>query len=1142
MASETACLSDDQLVLLLSGLIPEDKVAVWETHLLTCEVCQQRSRMLPSADAIEAALQAGYTPLSGAAEHSVAEIIHRFQRPVAGETSSPQAELTQILPATIESEIRELLQQLPLSPDRPAHVDGQQILGYLAEFRLQKLIGKGGMGAVFLAYDESLSRSVAIKLLRPSQAKISAARQRFLREARAMAAVHHDNIVTVYRVGEVAGQPFIAQEYLVGESLDAALKPPKTMPVYDVLRIGMEIARGLSAAHARGLLHRDIKPANIWLQAPTRRAKILDFGLAMFDLDDGQLTQTGTVVGTPAYMSPEQARGETLDVRSDLYSLGAVLYRALSGRLPVSGNMPMAMLQSLATEVPQPLSELNPEVRPALSQLVQRLLQKIPADRPASAQEVEEELLTITAEISLASDHAATAPSRTTSSRSLWVAGCIVGVGLMILVAMGLLPTQPKSEQKTVAGTPAVITPPEVVSPVLTTLHTTASSDIAAALENSPAAPSPIQPANFALQFDETTNGFELPRDLIYDGSHPLTVEAWVSPSLTSKTTNTMNLWFHYLMSAAYSYRNKTWYINTNTETSNTVTLESATQPLPTAWTHIAGVLTKDEMRLFCNGKCLGRMSITDPLAKRQWDQHFWLGDAPDNGRYRFQGLMDEVRISRVARYDDDFEPVRYHEPDANTLALYHFDDGRGLRLTDASANGHHAVLRKYDWGVIPHWIRLDSDETSTFIEPENRAIYLERDGYAGISIADCGLTNTSTYTEEFWIQPERKVFPQGDLHFLNGPFLIGFAPHAAAYVANVYSANVFWKGPAPPQRQTPNAWFSLEPKRMNHLAIVVIDGHRLQFFHDGRLVSEETWDAPQVEKGLSFSRFGSGANGFRGAIDELRLSHGIRYTGEFTPQRFFSPDDDTLLLLHFDEGTPGEFFDHKGQLRRSPGEPSFRWVKLDRDGNIDLQVFSSAPGWNTLPFDSNLKEWQPQGTQAWKADDGVLTVEATSDPAWFESTQKFEDFLLEFEFCLFPGTDSGLMFRLPENTKSVERGTVAEIPLVDPAKLNGLPDRAVQLTGTLRGQATYNGTYRPDNGEFVISKANWHCLRLKVFDGNFEVWVRGDVITQGQLPAGTPRAGSLGLRAGTQPIQFRDFRIRKLNPDGTFVTPEALP
>ena len=283
-------------------------------------------------------------------------------------------------------------------------------IGRLGMYRILKVLGAGGMGVVYKAEDPGLKRLVAIKAMLPAIAASASAKKRFLREAQAAAAIRHNNIVTIFQVGEDRGIPFLAMEFLEGESLDDRLKREATLPLADVLRIGREMAEGMAAAHERGLIHRDIKPANTWLEAsPGRKAspggtaspgrksgeihvKILDFGLARSTDDQAHLTQSGSIIGTPAYMAPEQGRGETLDARCDLWSLGVVLYRMCTGELPFKGADTVSTLMAVAMNNPSPPAQMNADIPAGLSQLVMKLLKKEPAKRIASAQEVADNL------------------------------------------------------------------------------------------------------------------------------------------------------------------------------------------------------------------------------------------------------------------------------------------------------------------------------------------------------------------------------------------------------------------------------------------------------------------------------------------------------------------------------------------------------------------------------------------------------------------------------------------------------------------------------------------------------------------------------------------------------------------------------
>jgi eukaryotic-like serine/threonine-protein kinase len=268
----------------------------------------------------------------------------------------------------------------------PAQGEGE--LGRLAQYRVLKELGHGGMGMVLLAEDSQLLRLAALKIMLSEYARNKQARERFLREARAAAKIKHDNVVTIFQVGDENGIPFIAMEFLKGTPLDHYLKDKGELAIGQAVRIGHEIAEGLQAAHAEGLIHRDVKPANIWLEAPKGRVKILDFGLARAERDDAHVTNSGAVVGTPAFMSPEQASAKPLDPRSDLFSLGVVLYRLCTGQPPFSGPNTMAVLTALAVETPKPVRQLNPNVPAALEKLIHRLLAKDRDQRPASAEEV----------------------------------------------------------------------------------------------------------------------------------------------------------------------------------------------------------------------------------------------------------------------------------------------------------------------------------------------------------------------------------------------------------------------------------------------------------------------------------------------------------------------------------------------------------------------------------------------------------------------------------------------------------------------------------------------------------------------------------------------------------------------------------
>lgn len=291
----------------------------------------------------------------------------------------------------------------PPRPSEATHAfldPGQQPdeLGRLGHYRVLRLLGAGGMGKVFLAEDVHLQRQVALKVLPPELVTQEDFRQRFLREARSTAALRSDHIVIIHQVGEHKTLPFIAMEFLQGSTLGAWLGQNQKPTLAQTVDFGLQIARGLDAAHRSGLVHRDIKPANIWVETPSGRVKILDFGLVRGTDESARLTQTGMVMGTPAYMAPEQADGTPLDARADLFSLGCVLYEMAAGEPPFTGSSTIAILKATALKDPRPLREMNPSIPPALADLIKRLLAKKPQDRPASAAEVIAELEAIAVE------------------------------------------------------------------------------------------------------------------------------------------------------------------------------------------------------------------------------------------------------------------------------------------------------------------------------------------------------------------------------------------------------------------------------------------------------------------------------------------------------------------------------------------------------------------------------------------------------------------------------------------------------------------------------------------------------------------------------------------------------------------------
>ena len=262
----------------------------------------------------------------------------------------------------------------------------------LGQYRVLGVVGSGGMGIVLKAEDPDLGRVVALKVMLPDLAASAMAKARFLREARAAAAIQHDHVVTIHAVGEEGNVPFIVMPFLRGESLE--MRPEEGRRAVAPRRacgIGREIATGLAAVHSLGLVHRDIKPANVWLEGESGRVKILDFGLVRGPGGDAQLTQDGAILGSPAFMAPEQGSRQPLDARADLFSLGCVLYLLATGESRLRGRRCAGDAGGDSDGRADPREPEEPEVAGKGFRAIGRLLAKKPQDRPETARAVVEE-------------------------------------------------------------------------------------------------------------------------------------------------------------------------------------------------------------------------------------------------------------------------------------------------------------------------------------------------------------------------------------------------------------------------------------------------------------------------------------------------------------------------------------------------------------------------------------------------------------------------------------------------------------------------------------------------------------------------------------------------------------------------------
>jgi serine/threonine protein kinase len=376
MPAPSSCPPTDDLRQLLDDGATDADQAELTSHLDKCVVCRRRLEKLTG---VPPTLLDAVAALPGRDYEEEASL----RRVLDGLSSDPK--VTLLYRSHAGAIPGPYLPKPVLWPEPPALLDS---------YEAAEVVGRGGMGLVYKAFDPALKRWAAIKVLTPSMAADPTARQRFAREAQAAAAVRHPHVVAIHAVSEINGLPSIIMEYVAGGSLQDYLDSHGAPDWRTAARLTAEVASGLAAAHAQSLIHRDIKPSNILLQideesADPGVAKLGDFGLARV-ADESRLTQTGLIAGTPMYMAPEQARGEKLDHRADLFSLGSVLYTLCTGRDPFPGASAVVMLRHVCELTPTPIRKVNPAVPPWLAAVVERLHAKRPEDRFATAAEVEE--------------------------------------------------------------------------------------------------------------------------------------------------------------------------------------------------------------------------------------------------------------------------------------------------------------------------------------------------------------------------------------------------------------------------------------------------------------------------------------------------------------------------------------------------------------------------------------------------------------------------------------------------------------------------------------------------------------------------------------------------------------------------------
>ncbi|MEM8734270.1 MAG: serine/threonine-protein kinase, partial [Planctomycetota bacterium] len=349
----STCLNDYVIEQFLGEQLTADELAAVEEHIGSCSECLQRIESFVTKGSGWSALreQLADYPSNGVASNAEC-------------TETPVLNLKTLIAPT----------------------DDPRMLGRLGRYEVSGVIGQGSTGIVLRAFDAALNRNVAIKMLAPSFSHVGTSRKRFEREGRAISAVRDPHVISVHGVEEYNGNPYIVMQYIPDGSLQKRLDSGGELSTKEVCRIGMQIARGLEAAHRQGIIHRDIKPANILLEDGVERAIVTDFSLARL-FDEATMTASGTVAGTPQFMSPEQAHGEPLDPRTDLFSLGCVMYAACTGHSPFRGETLMGVVHRVCEVQPRSIRELNAGIDEWLEAFIFKLLEKKPSQRFQTAED-----------------------------------------------------------------------------------------------------------------------------------------------------------------------------------------------------------------------------------------------------------------------------------------------------------------------------------------------------------------------------------------------------------------------------------------------------------------------------------------------------------------------------------------------------------------------------------------------------------------------------------------------------------------------------------------------------------------------------------------------------------------------------------
>jgi len=723
------------------------------------------------------------------------------------------------------------------------------------------------MGVVTKAIDTKLRRVVAIKTLSRHFASHPQARSRFLREAQFAASVHHDNVVAIYGIDDQAEMPFLVMEYVQGKSLQQRIDESGPMPFTDVLRIGIQIASGLAAAHRNGVVHRDIKPANILLDAASTRVKITDFGLARAVSDIG-ITQDGHVAGTPQYMSPEQAQGQVVTHLSDLFSLGSLMYSMLTGVTPFHGESAIAILRRVCDDRPTPVTRFRPDAPKTLVATIERLMAKHPEKRYQSASEVEHVLTSILLSMSVSPENSMLVSTDRSRIRSrgtfmtTFLVTALVGSGIWTARSMRQIS-------------------PTVGEPDLSAKRTIDSTV--------PAAPAEATASVLPLPLDPSRS---------VDPDTPDDWEDLIPGDATAALGN--------------RHGSAEWKIIDGVlrgeadQTLGQISLGS------TAWPEF-------QLRGEVRSKGPGNSGF-DILMSREGQrlQGYQLGvTCTDAGRLAQLAPWAILSRESVAVRSGEWFPVEITKtssflrskvketylPSAYIPPCDHVE----IQL---AANGK-AGLVNVDFRDLK--IRKHDSQASAL---SGSGFALEFDGQSSYAtVPDLVCDTRADSTIEAWIRPEVQLNSQAVLLYCGKSYQqIGKSNHGMFSL--VLECEIM--------RSSEN--FRFVPGEWIHVAVVSTDREARMYVNGAITTTLPRHDGPKLTphpfQGLWIgghpldSDINRISYFFLGQLDEIRISNVARYEASFSPQKRFDPDAQTLGLYHCDEGTGAELIDSSGNNR----------------------------------------------------------------------------------------------------------------------------------------------------------------------------------------------------------------------------------